>query len=132
MIALKKIWAFLKTYWYIPVLIIVALVLRSKGNKISDILGAAKDSHEKQLKAIEDVEKEKAKRKQEIEEEYKNAIKKINENYSKNNKAINEREREYVKEVIKSWSDDPGQMAERITVKFGFQYVPKTNHNNSD
>ena len=132
MIVLKKIWAFLKTYWYVPVLIIVAIVFKTKGNRIGEILSSAKDSHKKQLDAINNAEIEKQKSKEIINKEYENAIKEIEDNYTKENKILTTREKNYVKSVIKTWSDDPGQMAERITMSFGFNYVPKTNDSDTD
>jgi len=58
---LKKIWTFIKTYWFVPVLIVIAIVLKTKGNKVEEILGAARDSHKKQLDAIAIAEKKKKK-----------------------------------------------------------------------
>jgi len=132
MIALKKIWSFLKSYWYIPVLIIVALVFRSKTNKVEEIIKAADDSHKKQLDAIEVAELNKKKEKEWIDKEYDNAIKKIEEKYSKENKTLDKKEKKFVKSVIKEWTDDPDQMAERITLEFGFEYEPKKNNSNTD
>ena len=132
MIALKKIWSFLKSYWYIPVLIIVALVFRSRTNKVEEIIKAADDSHKKQLDAIEVAELNKKKEKEWIDKEYDNAIKKIEEKYSKENKTLDKKEKKFVKSAIKEWSDDPDQMAERITLKFGFEYEPKKNNSNTD
>lgn len=132
MIVLKKIWSFLRSYWYIPVLIIVALVFRSKTNKVEEIIKAADDSHKKQLNAIEAAETNKKKEKEWIDKEYDNAIKKIEENYSKENKTLDKKEKKFVKSAIKEWSDDPDQMAERITLKFGFEYEPKKNNSNTD
>ena len=131
-VVLKKIWSFLKTHWYIPVIIIAALISRSKGERFSEILEASQESHKKQVKAIEDAEAEKQKRKKEIEEEYENAVKEIDKNYSKENKALNNKERKYVKYVVESWVDDPDQVAEMIRSKFGFEYVPKTNNSDTD
>jgi len=132
MIIIKKIWSFLKSYWYIPVLIIVALVFRSKENKIEEIIKAADDSHKKQLDAIEVAELNKKKEKEWIDKEYDNAIKKIEEKYSKENKTLDKKEKKFVKSVIKEWTDDPDQMAERITLEFGFEYEPKKNNSNTD
>jgi len=132
MIIIKKIWAFLRSYWYIPVLIIVALVFRSKESKIDEIIKAADDSHKKQLDAIEVAELNKKKEKEWIDKEYDNAIKKIEEKYSKENKTLDKKEKKFVKSVIKEWTDDPDQMAERITLEFGFEYEPKKNNSNTD
>ena len=132
MIVLKKIWSFLKSYWYVPVLLIVALVFRSRTNKVEEIIKAADDSHKKQLDAIEVAELNKKKEKEWIDKEYDNAIKKIEEKYSKENKTLDKKEKKFVKSVIKEWTDDPDQMAERITLEFGFEYEPKKNNSNTD
>jgi amino acid permease len=49
---IKKIISFLKSYWYVPLLIVVALVAKSRENKIKEILSIASDSHKKQMDAI--------------------------------------------------------------------------------
>ena len=120
MIALKKIWAFIKSYWYVPVIIIVALVLKNKNNKAEEVLSAARDSHKKQIDAINNAEIEKQKSRQVIEDEYENAVKKIEESYAEKNKTISKREKVYVKSLIKDWSDDPDQMAERLSNKIWY------------
>ena len=132
MVVLKKIWSFLKTHWYIPAIIIAALISRSKSERFSEILEASQESHKKQVKAIEDAEVEKQKRKKKIEEEYENAVKEIDKNYSKENKALNNKEKKYIKYVIESWTGDPDQVSKIIRSKFGFEYVPKTNNSDTD
>jgi hypothetical protein len=132
MIILKKVWAFLKTYWYVPVLIIVAIILGSKKDKINDILNIANDSHKKQLDAINAADKEKTESKKKIEEEYENAIKEIETNYEDEKKKLSIKDKKYIKKIVKDWTEDPEQMAERIRVRFGFDYVPKTNNSNTD
>jgi len=59
MVVLKKIWAFLKTHWYIPVIIIIAIVLKGRNASLLKIIDAQKESYDKQKAAIENAEKEK-------------------------------------------------------------------------
>lgn len=132
MIILKKVWAFLKTYWYVPALIIVAIILGSKKDKINDILNIANDSHKKQLDAINAAEKEKVDSKKKIEEEYENAIKEIETNYEDEKNKLSVKDKKHIKKIVEDWTDDPDQMAERIRIRFGFDYVPKTNNSNTD
>ena len=47
MIAVKKIWIFLKTHWYIPLLLIVGVVLKSKSDSLLKIIDAQKETYEK-------------------------------------------------------------------------------------
>jgi len=131
-IVLKKIWSFIKSYWYVPVLIIVALILRDKSGKVKEILEVASESHTKQINAITNAAIEKKKSKKIIEEEYVNAIKKIEENYKEKKKILSKKDKSFVKNVIKDWEDHPDQMAERISLKFGIHYVPKENSGVND
>tara|TARA_Y100000310_G_C20453372_1_gene701858 strand:- start:471 stop:869 length:399 start_codon:yes stop_codon:yes gene_type:complete len=126
-VALKKIWSFIKSYWYIPILIIVAIVLRKKSDNVKEILSVANDSHKKQMDAINNAEIEKQKSRQVIEDEYENAVKKIEESYATKNLSLDKRDKKLVKTLIKEWEDEPDQMAERISNKFGIHYVPKAN-----
>ena len=82
MVILKKIWAFLKTHWYIPVIIIIGLILRSQNNRMLEIIDASKKSYDKQKEAIENAEKEKEVQKQKIEKEY-NSLKACKKDASK-------------------------------------------------
>jgi len=59
MIVLKKIWVFLKTHWYIPVIIVIAIVLKGRNASLLKIIDAQKESYDKQKDAIENAEKEK-------------------------------------------------------------------------
>lgn len=132
MIALKKGWAFLKTYWYVPVLIVVAIILGSKRDKIRDILDIAKHSHKKQLNAIEASEKEKREAKKAIEKEYEDTVKQIEAKYEKEKKQLSTKDKKYIKKIVNDWTEDPDQMAERIRIRFGFEYVPKANSSDTD
>ena len=134
MIIIKKIWSFLKSYWYVPLLIVVGLILRnrSNSNKIEEILNVASESHKKQLDAINTAESLKKIRKEQIEKEYEHAIAKIEEGYKKKNKTLTKKEKKLVKTVIKEWEDHPDQAAARISNKFGIHYVLKANTIDSD
>ena len=128
MITLKKIWAFLKTHWYIPVIIIVAIVLGSKNNKLLKIIDAQKESYGKQKAAIENAEKEKQEAKQRIDKEYEKAAQKIEEEYAKMNKEISNRQKDIIKKTVKKFHSDPDALAKELSEKFGVQYVPNKNN----
>ena len=127
MVVLKKIWAFLKSYWYVPVIIIMGLLLKSKSDKALEIIDAQKESYEKQKDAIENAAKEKIEAKERIEKEYENATQKIEKEYAKMNKEISDRQKSIIKKTVKKFHSDPDAMAKEISEKFGVQYVPNKN-----
>ena len=127
MVVLKKIWAFLKSYWYVPVIIIMGLLLKSKSDKALEIIDAQKESYEKQKDAIENAAKEKIEAKERIEKEYENATQKIEKEYAKMNKEISDRQKSIIKKTVKKFHSDPDALAKELSEKFGVQYVPNKN-----
>jgi len=127
MIIFKKIWVFLKTHWYIPVIIIIAFVLKSQNNRMLQIIDTQKESYKKQKAAIENAEKEKREEKARIEKEYSEATQKIEEEYAKMNKEISNRQKDIIKKTVKKFHSDPDALAKELSEKFGVQYVPHKN-----
>ena len=132
MIIFKKIWVFLKTHWYIPVIIIIGLILRSQNNRMLEIIDASKKSYDKQKEAIENAEKEKEVQKQKIEKEYDNAVESIEAVYKVQNKELQERKKKEIKNIVKKYYNDPEEISSRISKAFGLIYVPTKNNNNPE
>jgi len=127
MTTIKKIWAFLKTHWYIPVIIVIAIVLKGRNTSLLKIIDAQKESYDKQKAAIENAEKEKQEAKQRIDKEYDKATQKIEEEYAKMNKEISNRQKDIIKKTVKKFHSDPDALAKELSEKFGVQYVPNKN-----
>lgn len=132
MLTLKKIWAFIKSYWYVPVLVVVAIVLRSQSRRASEIIKIAKDSHLKQLKAINDAENEKAQKKAQIEKEYDEVVARVEKVYREENKALEDHKKKEIKNIVKKYYNNPEEISSRLSKSFGLKYVPTENNNNTD
>ena len=132
MIALKKIWVFLKTHWYIPIILIAGLVLKNQNNKMLKIVDAQKESYEKQKAAIENAEKEKEVQKQKIEKEYNDTVASIEAVYKVQNKELEERKKKEIKNIVKKYYNNPEEISSRISKSFGLIYVSTENNNNPD
>jgi len=127
-IVLKKIWAFLKTHWYIPVIIVIAIIFRSKNASLLKIVDAQKKSYDKQKAAIENAEKEKQEARVRIEEEYEKATQKVELEYAKMNKEISNRQKDIIKKTVKKFHSEPDALAKELSKKFGIRYVPNKNN----
>jgi hypothetical protein len=127
-LALKNIWVFLKTHWYIPVIIIVAIVLKSRSDGLLKIVDTQKKSYEKQKAAIENAQKEKKEAKLRIEKEYEEVTEKIEQEYAKMNKEISNRQKTIIKKTVKKFHSDPDALAKELSEKFGIQHVPSKNN----
>ena len=116
MVVLKKIWAFLKTHWYIPVIIFVGIIIKSKSDSLLKIIDVQKESYEKQLAKVR------------IDKEYEKAAQKIGQEYAKMNKEISNRQKDIIKKTVKKFHSDPDALAKELSEKFGIQYVPNKNN----
>lgn len=127
MIALKKFWILLKTHWYVPVIIVLAILFRNKTSNLEKMMSIQKDSYNKQIKEIEaSYEKQRAKEK-EINEKYKDTVKKIEDEYKKKNEALTMLSKKRVKSLVKKYYNEPDDLAKKLSERFGITYVPKNN-----
>jgi gas vesicle protein len=124
MIALKKVWVFLKTHWYIPVIIVLGLLIRSKSDHFLKMLQITKDSYNKQIEEIDKINEETEAKKENIHKEYEKTISKIEEEFKKKNEELKERKKKEVKKLVNKYYDNPDELANEITKRFGFKYVP--------
>ena len=130
MIALKKTWVFLKTHWYIPLLIVVGVVVKSKSNALKDIIDAQKKSYDKQTEAIRDAEIEKKSLKEKVEKEYEQAVSDIKLIHKLKKQELAEEKEEEIKKIIKKNYNKPEKITKELSDAFGVKYVPKNLNNN--
>ena len=135
MITIKKIWSFLKNYWYIPLVVIVSSIgyLLTKSRKIptDEILKASKKTHEVEKAAIEYAAEQKVKAKQKVEQEYNDAVKAINTIHEIQNKTLENKKKKEIKKIVKKHYNEPDKISKEISDLFGVTYVPK-NRSDSD
>ena len=132
MIALKKMWVFLKTHWYIPVIIVVGIVIKSKSDSLLKIIDAQKDSYDKQKAAIEEAEQKKQDAKQQIDKEYKTIISSLEKSHARNNQNLEEKKKKQIKKLVKKHYNSPKKMSLEISKTLGLNHVSNKNNNNTD
>ena len=131
MIILKKIWAFLKTHWYIPLIVIAAILLKNQKQRLLEIVDIQRDSFEKQKEAIESAAREKEERKVEIEKEHQRVLVSIEKAADEENRNINEKEKKLVKKLVKKYYNSPKELSDEISKVFGLTHV-ENNTSNTD
>ena len=123
----KKVWYFLKTYWYIPLLIswaiIAWLAFRNSGTSIADILFAAEESYRGQIDVLNEAHDTEIKKRDEILKRYQETIEKLEEDRKRKNEELLNKEKKLVKELAEKYHSDPEAYAREIADKFGFEYV---------
>lgn len=131
MIAIKKVWTFLKTHWYIPLLIIVGVVAKSKSDSILKIIDAQKETYEKEKEAILDAEIEKKKMTAKVEKEYKETVEKFKVLHKIQKKELSKQKEKEIKKIIKKNYNKPDKMTKELSDMFGIKHVSKINNDNN-
>ena len=123
---LKKIWTWLKHYWYIPAVVLYTLILYfvfGKKDKAHEILKIREESLENQIKVINDSHKEEIAKREEVTKKYNELISKLEEEYKKDNKELKAAKKKEVKDLIEKYYDDPDELTKLIAEKYGFNNV---------
>jgi len=128
---LKIIFSFLKTHWYIPVVVIIGLLAKSKSDSLLKIIDTQKETYEKEKLAIEAAAEEKAVAKQKVQEEYEDAVAAIERVRESQNKGLEAKSKKEIKKIVKKHYNEPDKISKEISDLFGLTYVPKK-RNNSD
>ena len=130
MIALKKIWVFLKTHWYIPLIIILLIVMRGKSDTLRNMLKITRDSYDDQIKEIDRINDERRDEESKLREEHKITLENIEKEFQKKNQELDKSKKKEVQKLVKKYYNKPDELADEITKRFGFKYV-KTDSNSN-
>ena len=122
---LKKSWLWLKTYWYVPLVLLYTLVLwlvfRKDGAAAIGALEIKSDSYKKQIDVINKTHEAEIKKKEEVNKVFNETVE-ISETELKNkNEALDRGKKKRVKEIVEKHSDDPKALAELVKESFGFE-----------
>ena len=125
MLTLKKVWAWLKAYWYVPAVLVVGIAIFAF-TRNSDILTrlfkAAKESWERQTGALETAERERKDEEERIEREYRATIARLEERRKESQATISKQEKERIKKYIQQYKDDPTGLTKKLAAEFGLQF----------
>lgn len=124
----KKAWIWIKTYWYIPAVLIYTIVLwvlfRRNGAAALEVLKTSKESYEAQIKAMEEAHAREIEARDKALAQYETIIAAIEEEYAANREILGREKRKKIKEYIDNYGEDPEELARIIEEKFGIQFEP--------
>ena len=126
MMTLKKIWSFLRNYWYIPLIlagmVVSWVVLRKKNDRLVKMLKIAEESHKKEVDAINEAHRREREERQRIEEEYRKRLIEIEAEYAEKKKDLEEREKRLIKKYTKMYYNNPEELKSILEKTFGIKY----------
>ena len=126
MFFLKKIFSFLKNYWYIPIfggLTIVLAFLGKKDYNFDNLLDKTNKKHQKDLEAIETARQQKEKIKRDIENKRKLRMSQIETQYLREKKELTAENRKKIEKIIKKYNNNPQKIAKRLAKENGWKII---------
>lgn len=123
-----KAWVWIRTYWYIPAVLIYTIVLwvlfRRNGASALEVLKASKESYEAQIKAMEAAHAKEIEARDMALAQYESIVSALEEEYAANRETLSREKRKKVKEYIEKYGEDPEELARIIEEQFGIEYTP--------
>jgi len=124
---LRKTWAWLRTHWQIPFIIIWSIVVwvisRRNTDAIMEAFKARKDSYKQQLEVITRTHRDEILKRENLIKEYDEALKAIEKAYEEKKQEITILHKEKVKDVIIKSRKNPEEIISKIEKEFGIKYV---------
>ena len=122
MIALLKIWSWIKNYWYIPLLAIASLVaflVFRRPSGLKGALQASRESHKRQSEVIERIDEEKREKKKGIQERHEETMRQIEQDFAERKEELSKSKRKKAKKIIKETDGDNDALARKVVEEFG-------------
>jgi len=123
---LKKVWVWLKTYWYVPALLVYTLVLmivfRKDGANALGVLEASKDSYKKQIDVLNETHEGELKKRDEITKKYNKTIDQIESQHMDESRKLDVHKRRRVKRLIEENHEDPEHLTRLLSLTFGIHH----------
>lgn len=119
----KKAFAWCKKYWQllvgVAIPILVMLIFRRSAD-VSKLLETARDSHKKEVDAINKSYEDEIKKREEALKKYEETISQIEEKYKKENKTLESKKKKEIKKLIEKSEQDPDEITRKISEMTGF------------
>ena len=122
----KKVWAWLKHNWKVPLVIIYTLILWllfRKKDAAYEVLETRNQSYKEQIDAINEAYDIEIQERNKIIEKYNDLIDKLEKQYAEDRKELNDKKKKEVKKIVEEYHDKPDELAKIMADKYGFEYV---------
>lgn len=123
----KKTWVYIKTYWYIGVILVIAIIslLLGKNKDVRKIFDLVRNERERGKKEIEIIKKSSEQQIEEIEsniKKYKDKKEKLTEEEEKDLEELQTKKEKMTKEMADSIKESPSTVLSRIAKEMGWDY----------
>jgi hypothetical protein len=123
----KKVWIWLKHYWYWPVIIVLLVfsMVSDRGlkEKLFGLLKKSKENHEKEIQIIKEAAEETDKKKTEIFTDHLEEIEKIEKEHEFKMKDLKKEKQQELATLIEENRGRPDKLAEHIAKILSAEYL---------
>lgn len=124
----QKLGAFLRHYWYIPLVAIIGFIfyLVTKDKKVIDwdrVLAESRDAHKKEVEAIEKANREQIEATNRAIKRMEQAENQVRFEYERNSRELDAKKEKRIKKIIKQLSDDPHALANELERETGYRVL---------
>jgi F0F1-type ATP synthase membrane subunit b/b' len=130
--SLATVWAWLKAYWYIPivtiifVVIFIAFKLRKQKvdfGPIQEILSHANESYQRDIKQIQTIKDEQIAENERALRRMEHARQQVEEEFQRKEQSIDKELDRRIKRTIKKFKDDPSALAKELENETGVRVI---------
>ena len=123
---LKRIWAWLKHYWYAPAVVLYTIILwflfrRREGAQ--EVLEIRNESYQKQIDAINEAHRKELEKRDQILEKYGDLSNRLEEKYAEEEEELDNQKKKRLKEIIEKHYNNPDELARLLAEEYGLEYV---------
>lgn len=121
---LKKAWAWCKKYWQILVgaaIPIIIMLLTRKSDSLNEVFEKTKESHKKELEAIEKAHQLELDKRDTAIRRYQETMSQVEDMYRSNSKELSKAKKKAVEKVIKENKEDPDAITKKLAELTGFE-----------
>lgn len=130
-LSLKKAWIWLKTYWYVPAVLLYTFILwilfRRNGAAALEVLESSQKSYEEQLRVLNETHARELEKRDKALVQYEEILNVLELEYAEREETLSDEKRERIKEYVEKFDDDPAGLVALLEEKFGIKYTPAEN-----
>ena len=128
---LKKAWVWTKTHWWLPILVLLAIVglllyaLTRNSAFIASVIEAyegSRESYKKEIDVLNETHKKEAEEKAKVLETYNENLKVLEEEYGKRNESLDSKKKKELKKLIEESYNDPEKLSKELAKLYGFEH----------
>ena len=124
---LQKAWVWTKNYWYVPLLVVLALAafLVKRSDIATKLLETRTESYKEQIGVLNESHTNEIEKRDEIIRVHKEVMGQLDEQLESDLQEVDRKKEKRIKELVEDNHDNPEELSRALGNAFGIKYVPR-------